>query len=256
MRRLALWTLLAGVLSAGVAAGPAGAAAPTAVTCGSAISAPGDYYLASDCTGPGITITASDVRLRLNGHTMTGEGLVPPAPPDFGLSASAVSRLDIEGPGTITDYVFGIEFDGVANSQVVQVSSSANGGDNVSVHSSSDVRFTDDVASDSHMTVGFGGGPDNSNIYYDHVTASNNKSVGIGVGGTGIHIDGSTFDGNGGPGILTNATNSYFDGNTALGNAASAPPPFNYDVIDGNPGCDNNNWHGNRFGTANQSCIH
>jgi hypothetical protein len=262
VKRLALLIVLTGALGGLVAVDQAAAAPPTAVTCGSVISAPGEYYLAGDCSGAGIAITASDVRLKLNGHTMTGPGLVPPAPPDTGLSASpvppasAVSRLDIEGPGTITGYVFGLTLDRVDHSQVVNVTSTANGADQVDIHASYDVHFTNDVASHSLNTLGFGGDPSNDNIYYDHVTASGNRSVGMGVGGTAIQVHGSTFKDNGGPGILTNATDSSFDGNTALGNAASAPPPFNYDVIDFNPGCDSNRWEGNRFGTANQSCIH
>src|SRR3989442_1504179 len=99
VKRVSLGILLAGVLSAiaGVAQaeGP-----PTAVTCGSAITAPGQYFLAGDCTGAGITITASDVHLKLMGHTMTAS---LPFIPD-GITASNVSNVHIEGPGIITNY--------------------------------------------------------------------------------------------------------------------------------------------------------
>ena len=51
-------------------AAPAAASPPKAVTCGEAITAPGHYFLASDCSGDGIRIEASGVRLKLAGHTM------------------------------------------------------------------------------------------------------------------------------------------------------------------------------------------
>src|SRR5205823_3313006 len=70
MQRLLVVLVVAGALAA---VAPALAGGPTAVTCGSVITSPGDYYLASDCTGDGIIILASDVRLRLDGHTMNGE---------------------------------------------------------------------------------------------------------------------------------------------------------------------------------------
>jgi hypothetical protein len=50
------------------------ASAATTVSCGSTISTAGSYALAADCSGAGVTITASDVTLSLNGHTMTGAG--------------------------------------------------------------------------------------------------------------------------------------------------------------------------------------
>jgi hypothetical protein len=116
-KRLSLLILLTGLLAA-VWAGPAMANPPTAVTCGSVISAPGQYFLAGDCTGLGITIRASDVHLKLDGHTMNGSTSMT-----FGLFAFNVSNLHIEGPGTITSYFLGIELDGVSDSHVEQVTS-------------------------------------------------------------------------------------------------------------------------------------
>jgi len=118
VKHVSLGILLSGVLSAiaGVAqaAGP-----PTAVTCGDTITAPGQYFLLGDCSGAGITITASDVHLKLMGHTMTG--------PDFaGIQTDNVSHVHIEGPGTITNYTFGILFNVVSDSHVEQVSCIAN----------------------------------------------------------------------------------------------------------------------------------
>jgi parallel beta-helix repeat (two copies) len=57
-------------------------------------------------------------------------------------------------------------------------------------------------------------------------TATNNTLVGISLGGTQNEIG----------------------GNTAVGNGRE-------DMFDSAPNCDDNRWLGNRFVTANQSCI-
>jgi hypothetical protein len=53
-------------------------------------------------------------------------------------------------------------------------------------------------------------------------------------------------------------------GNVARGNATFAGTPTTpegtstypaYDGKDGNPACDDNAWHRNRFGTVNQDCV-
>src|SRR5436853_4862942 len=121
MKHVSLGILLAGVLIVG--AGQATANPPTGVTCGDPITTPGQYYLLGDCMGAGITIAASDVHLKLNGHTMTAT--LPFVLTD-GLSATNVSHVHIEGPGTITNYNNGINFVGVSDSHVEQVTSSAN----------------------------------------------------------------------------------------------------------------------------------
>jgi hypothetical protein len=54
---LTLAGLLAGVLSVLVVTAPAAASPPKAVTCGDTITAPGNYFLASDCSGDGIKST-------------------------------------------------------------------------------------------------------------------------------------------------------------------------------------------------------
>ena len=69
--RVGMALMLEGAL--GVLGGFASAAS-AAVSCGSTISTAGSYALGADCSGAGITITASDVTLSLNGHTMTGTG--------------------------------------------------------------------------------------------------------------------------------------------------------------------------------------
>jgi hypothetical protein len=246
IKRLSLCVLLGGALSAAVGVGQAVAAPPTAVTCGSTIAAPGQYYLAGDCGGGGITIAASDVHLKLDGHTITGPGA-------DGIFALGVSRLDIQGPGTITGYQLGMELSQVTDSHVEKVTTTNNHAFGVAVVFSQNDRFTDDVAT-SNSHTGFAQGS-SSGIDYDHVTASNNTGRGISIGlfggsNTATHIDGSTANGNGVYGIelAGGATANHVNGNTALGNTVN-------DLADQNAGCDSNVWEGNHFATANQSCI-
>src|SRR6266481_6302113 len=126
MQRLALLIVLAGILSF---AGKAAANPPITVTCGDTINAPGQYRLAGDCGPAGITIIASDVPLSLDGHTMTGPGCPNPVTcvVSSGITASNVSDVDIDGPGTITKYPgAGVELDTVTNSQVAMVTGSGN----------------------------------------------------------------------------------------------------------------------------------
>ena len=223
VKRVSLGILLAGVLTAtaGVtqAAGP-----PTAVTCGSMITAPGQYFLAGDCAGAGITITASDVHLKLMGHTMTGS-----LPLSFfdGVTASNVSHVHIEGPGLITNYNNGINFVGVSDSHVEQVSATANRRGLYLFNSTTDTHVNNNVFS---MNVLEGVIVDRSSD--NHV--NNNESIGNGFIGIRVGLG---------------STGNHVNGNTALGNGT-------FDLDDDNPNCDNNKWNGNTFNTSNPAtCI-
>ena len=222
MKRLSLLILLTGLLAA-VSAGRAMAAPPTPVTCGSMITAPGQYVLAGDCTGNGITITASDVHLKLDGHTMTSNS------PFFnGLFAVNVSHVHIQGPGTIRFYQFGIEFGGVSDSHVEQV---------MSVNNQFDGFFLANV----------------TNIHVNNSVFSMNRQIGLffSNNSTDNHVDNNQTLGNGAFGIqlFTGSTSNHVNGNTALGNGVN-------DLEDDNANCDDNKWNGNRFNTASQPCIH
>ena len=134
MRRVFLLVVLVCVLTTFVpfalhAAGP-GRAVP--VTCGDTISAPGNYVLAGDCSGQGILITASDVVLRLQGHTMTGPGaLFEPFVDGIDVGGYPNStNVQIVGPGTIQDYWIGVFFGAqgaVSDSVVTHVEADNNG---------------------------------------------------------------------------------------------------------------------------------
>jgi hypothetical protein len=224
MKRLSLLILLTGLLTA-VSAGPAMAAPPMPVTCGSAITTPGEYVLAGDCTGiNGIVIVSSDVHLKLNGHTMSGIGFG-----STGISAFNVSHVHIEGPGTITSWQDGILFGTVTDSHVEQVTC---------VNNQDNGLFLGQRTTDTHVNnnlfsmnlVGLRGQSNTSDNHLDNNQAINNRS-------RGISLD-------------NGATNYHVNGNTALGNLQQ------FDLFDGNASCDDNKWNGNNFATANQTCIH
>jgi parallel beta-helix repeat protein len=222
MKRVSLLILLTGLLAA-VSAGRATAAPPTPVTCGSMITTPGQYVLAGDCTGAGITITASDVHLKLDGHTMTSDSVFD------GLVAVNVSHVHIQGPGTIRLYQFGIEFSGVSDSHVEQVTSVNNSNVGFVLFNVANIHVNNSVFSMN----GSGGLVFSDNSTDNHV--NNNQILGNGI--IGIQL-------------FTGSTSNHVNGNTALGNGLN-------DLRDDNPNCDNNKWNGNTFNTSNNpTCIH
>jgi hypothetical protein len=84
--------------------------AQTPITsCGYTITEAGNYEVASNlgpCGGDGIDIEASNVQLKLNGHTITGSGssvgiYVNPA------GTPRLSGIQIQGPGLIQKFFEG-----------------------------------------------------------------------------------------------------------------------------------------------------
>jgi len=98
--RMALLGVLAGAISlAGLAALPVEAGAASVVSCPETISTPGTYVLTSTCAGFGsngaaITITSSDVTLKLNGQTID-DSFVGVLIDD---TSAAISGVAIKGP--------------------------------------------------------------------------------------------------------------------------------------------------------------
>ena len=243
VRKLARAGVLASVLGTLVAAATAAASPPKPVTCGDLITAPGQYFLASDCTGKGIRIAASDVHLKLDGHTLDGSGCSF----SVGIESRGVARLHIQGPGTITGYFVGISFDSVNDSHVQKVTLSDDCSNGVLASGSRD-QFNQNLASSNGS--GFEvAGTDNR---YVNNTADRNKGAGIGVQPASRNnlVEGNEATNNGRDGIAlnTSAIANKIHGNTAVGNGS-------FDLRDSNAGCDSNDWAGNRFGTANQPCI-
>jgi parallel beta-helix repeat protein len=249
-RGVALALVLAGGLGALDGLVPAASAATT-VSCGSTISTAGSYALAANC-GAGIMITASDVTLNLNGHTMTGaggfsDGVVVDD------SGAAVGGVTIQGPGKITGYDIGVELGG--------------GGGGVSGSSVSGLTFTNNawaiqLNSGSGNTVSGNTAKDNlvggilleaeNGDTISGNAANNNSAIGIdvAVGSTATTVSGNAAN-NDGFGILVNPGST---GNTISANDAHGNPDD--DLADLNDACDSNTWTGNTFKTANQTCIH
>jgi len=217
------------------------AAPPTAITtCPFRIETPGQYYLAMDltCRGTGITILASDVHLRLDGHTLQGLS------PGDGIEAVFATDIVIQGPGTITGFSNGVTLIFVDFSRVIGVTATTNS---------------------SGFEVIFG----NNNFLQGNVATLNGLGIAIFFGSENMMVNNFLMNNAGGIDavfadlnkIIANTANSNLrgitlvastqneiHGNTALSNS-------DQDMFDNAPDCDENQWQGNRFDTANQSCI-
>jgi parallel beta-helix repeat protein len=98
--------------------GTARAASTPVTQCGQELSQPGDYHLAQDlgpCTGPGVVITASNVRLTLAGHTLSGVSSQASCDldhPQIGVDVrNPATGVRVSG-GTVTGFVDGISLTG------------------------------------------------------------------------------------------------------------------------------------------------
>ena len=122
-RWAALGVLLGGL---GVAAGPA-EAVTLIQSCPYTIMQPGVYVLASDltCPGPAITITADNVVLNLNGHTLTSDGGGGAGVRAEGTEANpTLEGLRVEN-GTVTGFIDGILLDNTPGARVASVAARA-----------------------------------------------------------------------------------------------------------------------------------
>jgi len=227
LKRLSLGLLL-GVTLVFLGAGPTGASQQSVVSCGDTISSPGIYYLAGDCSGgsnfDGIKITASNVKLFLRGHTMTGLSSTNCSPASCrGINVSGTSNVAVVGPGTITNYYIGMNFEFSSGAEAEFLKALGN-------------SFGTYLYSSRGITV------------WRSILAGNSE-VGAVDNGNGNRLLGNDVSRNGVYGIEIYSTGDRIASNNAYGNSA-------YDLYDGNSGCDSNIWFNNRFGTANQPCIH
>lgn len=246
------------------------------------INSPGQYRLAADLTfnsGPAdlpssstcITIGASNVDLNLNGHSITGPG--GGADGTAGISVTAKTMVDIKGPGVITSFGRGIDFDFVTSSDVKQVTATGNFFGFV-VNNSVGNLFRENTST-GNAQHGFSLNVGSNNGLLNNV-ASNNGAEGILLfAGSGNQVKGNTTNGNGLNGILSGggvSTGHSIKDNTASGNGLSgirllagstgnsvkgntAQSNNSTDLVDNNANCDNNTWADNIFNTASQSCI-
>jgi hypothetical protein len=232
------------------------AAPPTAITtCPFVITEPGQYYLANDlleCPRVGIEtigidIQASHVHLRLDGHRIWGAL-------GRGAGIRAINQTDIliQGPGSINLFDDGLAFQNVDFSTVVQVTARGNRVGVLLDHGSNNLLQGNEAGAGD---LGFGIeiiGSENK-VISNLVPVDGRLGRGIALlGGAELNevhaniVTGTTFSAEG---ILVQrfSTQNNIAGNTALAN--------DVDMQDENPDCDDNQWHGNRFDTANQSCI-
>ena len=236
----------------------------TAITvCGTVINQSGRYFLANDlknCTSFGISITVSDVRIELRGHTIQQAGLSANAI-DANGGTTGLSNLEIEGPGTLTGGSSGIYFGNVHRSRVHNVEMVGNN-DGMDVNSGDFNNGTPDAATVS-----------TENEIEDNVITSNiNDGISVNGGNqnrfinnnlSGNPADGlhllvasnnvarhNTSDANGFNGIEIAASNSgnVVEDNIALGNTL-------VDLQDDNPDCTQNSWTDNSFNVNFPTCI-
>jgi parallel beta-helix repeat protein len=288
--------ILAGLLLA--LPGTGQASPPLQINSCTTINTRGHYELVANLTSSVacIKITASHVHLKLNGHTITFLAPPPPPPPADGPTSDSpatdgpagilvvgVSHVDIEGPGIITGFGRGVDFEGVDSSEVKGVTSTGNFfgfvvnrdfatpdlnnlseknwfRDNISsgnnshgftLNGASNNNFINNVASNNlgNRILLFDGNENQLKVN----TANGNAGAGIraegGGASTGHTLTDNTANGNGfGIQILGGSTGNSVKGNTALTN-------LSFDLLDGNATCDNNVWMSNVFNTANQTCI-
>jgi parallel beta-helix repeat protein len=113
-------------VAGGTLVSPAAARAQsTAVTyCGQELSEPGDYHLASDlgpCSGHGVVITASDVRLTLAGHTLSGLSDAGSCAPQIGVDVRNPATNVRVGSGTVTGFADGVSLTGGSRASALRV---------------------------------------------------------------------------------------------------------------------------------------
>ena len=138
----AMLLLLSGVVSLGALAATS-PVAPSSDLCGNTIVA--DLKLDHDlvCAGNGITVGAHGIEIDLNGHSITG-----PSRGSFTRGITVIGRVDveIEGPGTVTNFRTGILIMNSVNVEVEKVTVAGNGarpfgdGDGIRIVSSTDVE--------------------------------------------------------------------------------------------------------------------
>jgi hypothetical protein len=264
----------------------------TQSTCPVVINQPGDYSLGVD-VGPcapgvdGIDIVASNVTLHLKGHTIRGTTSSGTCTTNSGIHVMGTSSLTpltmvrVLGTGTITDFATGFLAENSAGSFVkfvtvtptcsdfsfgfhilapssqwklegnVVLEPATNRDNSAGIVLQSGANDCDVVRNNVNDTISV-----NSNDNNIINNTANDNVGGIFVTGNDNEIHANTTDNNNGdPGILlscshTNcASGNIISGNTSLNNTP-------YDMEDDTANCGTNKWRGNKFKTANMSCIH
>jgi parallel beta-helix repeat protein len=256
------------LLTAAFASSAAFAQTTTSIThCSTVISQPGTYVVANDLScffEDGIDIVADHVILMLNNHQIVAFS-------DYGFFGNGISvgigvqsgnsHVQILGPGTITGFNGGVNFEQVSFSTVRDVTATSNffgiivnggfGAGCAQACPSTKNVFQGNTATfnDQH---GFTMNGANDNSFRENNASNNLNGAGLLVfTASGNDLHANIANGNGGSGISVSAgtaTDNTINGNTAQNNG-------NFDLADLNTNCDGNVWKHNTFGSANQACI-
>ena len=249
-------------------------------TCPTVITSPGRYVLTADLIcggGDGITINASDVRLALEGHKITADvGAKRAIAVNVGNPPPARFNIHILGPGLITNaggntFSAGVFLDFAENSEVSGITVLGSG---TGILTAECTSLTITANTLGRNTVGLdlenAGATVSKNdvsgngtgILYNNIgalmtsTVSHNVINGNTDGVLIIGVAGATFQNNvisgNGTGIFVPQIGVFglkVTNNTSLANGM-------FDLFSNNPNCSGQVWSGNKFFTANQSCIH
>jgi parallel beta-helix repeat protein len=240
-------------------------------SCGT-ISASGRYVLQADlsCAADGIDIQANNVKLFLNGHTITGPGVSSGATGVY-VGDPEYKNVTILGPGTITNFSQGVIFDGTVGGGLIGVNVTGDlfclfiGNSITQVPSSGLLISQNTLASaggaivpalnnssivgnnfsNSSGGVTFAG----SNNTFTGNLFNNSGSDGFYLStGSGNTFRGNQFQSNYGNGIVLNATGNHLVGNVALGNHL-------FDINESSTGCVGDTYLDDVFASANQTCV-
>jgi parallel beta-helix repeat protein len=260
LRRGALLGVLASLTAVGLAIPATAAASVNSLTSCQTISVSGTYRLNTNVTGPAsggdcFDITASNVTLFLNGHTIAG-GL------NFSDGIAVFAAYDnIVGPGAVTGWGGAIQLNAGGNGRVRGVTATGNdasdNNDGIEVFTPGNTVIGNTVSGNENqgMVVNNSGVPGPPNTVNGN-TVNDNGSAGIEIDSGPETINNNTANDNGASGIFLFGLGNgdTINNNTALNNGGAG---FfdNTDLFDFNPGCGSNTWRHNTFGTANQSCI-
>jgi parallel beta-helix repeat protein len=232
--------------------------------CGAVITQPGDYALTRDlvsCPGTIIDIRSSNVRLRLDGHVISGTGgtIFNGVAIDVGVKIpGGVHDVFITGPGEIREVGTAIALEGVSSSAITAVtidfdgfgiSPNAGFGAGEPTHYSSGnlIALNRIMWLEAHAITVNGGA---KNIFSANDIENNSDGILLYAGGSNTLI-GNVVLNNFGPGIYTtpnpDVVNNLITANRATGNGP--------DLQDRWGDCTHNRWVANSFQTSDPACI-
>jgi parallel beta-helix repeat protein len=179
-------------------------------TCGTMISQPGRYFVDKDlsqCAGIIVSITVSDVKLELRGHTILGDQTNPVISVDGG--GAILSNVEIAGPGTVTGGITGIVLKDVHSSRVHNLVLVGNLADGITVNTSIPTNESAASTDTNHFDNEF-----RNNV----VTGNRNNGITL-TTGTNNEFRDNVVSGNSTDGItVSGGTNNQFRNNAVAGN--------------------------------------